>query len=52
MTYDRASVEVAIRFTSPTDSLDEESRLIYRMQPRDNLLGQRAEPVELEEAPF
>lgn len=48
LTYDRARVEVAIRFTGPDDSLDEESRLIHRLQPRDNLLGQ---PTE-EDVPF
>jgi hypothetical protein len=48
LTYDRARVEVAIHFTSADDSLDEEARLIRRLQPRDNLLGQ---PTE-EEIPF
>ncbi len=48
LTYDRANVEVAIRFTGPDESLDEEARLIHRLQPRDNLLGQ---PTE-EEVPF
>jgi hypothetical protein len=48
VTYDRASVEVAVRVTSPDDALDEEARLIRRMRPRDNLIGQ----PELEEAPF
>ncbi|HTR49502.1 MAG TPA: hypothetical protein VMJ10_02280 [Kofleriaceae bacterium] len=48
LTYDRAQVEVAIRLTSPTDSLDEETRMIRRLKPRDNILGQ----PELEDAPF
>lgn len=48
LTYDRGRVEVAIRFTDADESLDEEARLIHRLQPRDNLLGQPAE----EEAPF
>lgn len=48
LTYDRARVEVAIHFTSPHDSLDVEARLIHRLQPRDNLLGQPAE----DEVPF
>jgi hypothetical protein len=41
LTYDRDSVEVATRITSPSASLDEEMRLIARLRPRDNLLGQR-----------
>ena len=48
LTYDRASVEIAVRLTSPADALDEEMRLIRRLKPRDNLIGQ----PELEEAPF
>lgn len=48
LTYRRSSVEVAIRLTSPNDSLDEEMRLIRRLKPRDNLIGQ----PELEEVPF
>jgi len=48
LTYDRASVEVAVRVTSPDAALDEEARLIRRLRPRDNLVGQ----PELEEAPF
>jgi len=49
LTYDRGSVEVAIRLTKPDDSLDEESRLISRLRPRDNLIGQ---PIEEEAVPF
>lgn len=48
LTYDRARVEVAVRLTSPADSLDEEARMIRRLNPRDNILGQ----PELEDAPF
>lgn len=48
LTYDRASVEVAVKVTSANAAIDEEARLIRRLRPRDNLLGQ----VELEEAPF
>lgn len=51
LTYDRSRVEVAIRFTGPDDSLDEESRLIERMSPRDNLIGQRIDTTD-EEVPF
>ncbi|MCX5744591.1 MAG: hypothetical protein NT062_19040, partial [Proteobacteria bacterium] len=50
LTYDRDSVEVAVRLTSPAASLDEEMRLIRRLKPRDNLIGQ-PESVE-EEVPF
>ena len=47
LTYERDSVEVAIRLTKPDDSLDEEMRLIARLRPRDNLIGQveKAEAV-------
>jgi len=38
-------VEVAIRVTSPSTALDEESRLIRRLKPRDNLLGQVVDDV-------
>jgi hypothetical protein len=48
LTYPRHSVEVAVRVMSPDDAIDEEARLIQRLRPRDNLLGQ----PELEEAPF
>jgi hypothetical protein len=48
LTYRRESVEVAARVTSPERAMDEEERLIRRLRPRDNLLGQ----PELEEAPF
>lgn len=48
VTYDRASVEVAVKVTTPDAAIDEEARLIRRLRPRDNLLGQ----PELEEAPF
>ena len=40
LTYPRASVEVAIRLTKPSKSLDEETRLIRRLKPRDNVIGQ------------
>ena len=41
LTYPRNSVEVAVRRTKPSASLDEEMRLIARMRPRDNQIGQR-----------
>ncbi|MCX5742972.1 MAG: M23 family metallopeptidase [Proteobacteria bacterium] len=43
LTYDRGRVEVAVRVTSPSVAIDEEARLITRLRPRDNLLGQPAE---------
>jgi hypothetical protein len=49
LTYDRASVEVAVRVTPAADALDEEARLIRRLRPRDNLVGQ---PEPVEEVPF
>jgi hypothetical protein len=48
LTYERDSVEVAVRITRPSDALDEEMRLIHRLKPRDNLSGQ---PIE-DEVPF
>jgi hypothetical protein len=50
LTYARDSVEVAVRVTSPADALDQEMRLIARLAPRDNQIGQR-EPAE-DEVPF
>lgn len=46
LTYDRERVEVAVRVTSPDDAIDEEARLIRRLRPRDNRIGQ------VEEVPF
>jgi len=45
LTYDRGDVEVAVRITRASDALDEESRLIQRLRPRDNLIGQPVEDV-------
>ena len=46
LTYDRSRVEVAARVTTPGDAIEEEARLIRRLKPRDNLLGQPdEEPV-------
>ncbi|MGN6110206.1 MAG: M23 family metallopeptidase, partial [Kofleriaceae bacterium] len=50
LTYERSTVEVAIKTTTPESAHEEEMRLIRRLQPRDNQLGQ-PEP-ELEDAPF
>ena len=49
LTYPRDSVEVAVRITSPAEAIDEEARLIRRLRPRDNLIGQ---PAEEEAVPF
>ena len=46
MTYPRDRVEVATRVMSGPDAIDEERRLIRRLNPRDNLIGQP------EDAPF
>ena len=48
LTYDRRRVEIAVRTTAPAEAIDEEARLIRRLKPRDNLLGQ---PIE-GEVPF
>jgi hypothetical protein len=40
MTYPRGACEVAVRVTAPRDAIDEEARLIRRLRPRDNMLGQ------------
>jgi len=48
LTYPRGSVEVAVRVLPSSEAIDEEARLIRRLRPRDNLLGQ---PVE-EPIPF
>lgn len=50
LTYMRSDVEVAIKLTTREGARDEELRMIRRLEPRDNQLGQR-EP-ELEAAPF
>ncbi len=50
LTYDRDSVEVAVRLTSASASLDEEMRLIRRLNPRDNLIGQADHVAD--EVPF
>jgi hypothetical protein len=48
LTYDRSRVEVAVKVTSPSVAVDEEARLIRRLAPRDNLIGQS----EAEAVPF
>lgn len=50
LTYDRDRVTVAVRVLPPERAIAEEARLIARLRPRDNLLGQ---PDDLDEAvPF
>lgn len=50
LTYPRARAEVAVRVLPASRAIDEEARLIRRLRPRDNLLGQSES--ELEDAPF
>lgn len=45
LTYPRGRVEAAVRVTSIAKAPDEERRLIRKLQPRDNLLGQTEEGV-------
>jgi hypothetical protein len=45
LTYDRERVEVAVRVTPAGQALDEEARLIRRLRPRDNVIGQTEEEV-------
>lgn len=51
LTYHRARCTVAVRVLSPERAMAEEARLIVRLRPRDNLLGQTEESDE-EAAPF
>lgn len=48
LTYDRASVDVAVRVLPASRALDEEARLIRTLRPRDNLIGR----VPEDEVPF
>lgn len=50
LTYKRNRVEVAIKITTPEDAHEEELRMIRRLAPQDNQLGQPER--ELEAAPF
>lgn len=53
LTYPRDKVIVAVRVMPSDRAIAEEARLIARLRPRDNLLGQPDELDELEEAvPF
>jgi hypothetical protein len=51
LTYDRDRVTVAVRVLSPERALAEEARLITRLRPRDNLLGQPDDDLD-EAVPF
>ncbi|HEU4733447.1 MAG TPA: hypothetical protein VFT22_36390 [Kofleriaceae bacterium] len=52
LTYDRGSCTVAVRVLPAERAIAEEARLIARLRPRDNLLGQ-PDGIEAEEpAPF
>ena len=51
LTYDRDRVTVAVRVLPPDRALAEEARLIARLRPRDNLLGQPDDDLD-EAVPF
>jgi hypothetical protein len=52
LTYDRDRITVAVRVLSPDRALTEETRLIARLRPRDNLLGQPVDDDLDEVVPF
>jgi hypothetical protein len=52
LTYPRDRVTVATRVLSPARAMAEEARLIARLRPRDNLLGQPADDSAEEAVPF
>lgn len=52
LTYDRARISVAVRVVPSTRALTEEARLIARLRPRDNLIGQPVDDDAAEAAPF
>ena len=52
LTYPRDRVTVAARVLSPSRAIDEETRLITRLRPRDNLLKQPVDPTSDEVVPF
>lgn len=51
LTYPRNRVTVAVRVLPPERAIDEEARLIARLRPRDNVLGQPIDDAE-EVVPF
>jgi hypothetical protein len=52
LTYDRARCTVAVRVLPAERALEEEARLIARLRPRDNLIGQPDELDADEAVPF
>jgi len=52
LTYQRARCTVAVRVLPADRALREEARLIARLRPRDNLVGQPAEVADDEAVPF
>jgi hypothetical protein len=52
LTYQRDAVEVAARVLVDEDPVDEELRLIQRLQPRDNLRGQPVVEVVDDDEPI
>ena len=53
LTYRRARSTVAVRVLSPERAMAEEARLIARLRPRDNLIGQPEQDLAPDEAvPF
>jgi hypothetical protein len=52
LTYQRDRVLIAVRVLSPERAIAEETRLIQKLRPRDNLLKQPDEGSEQEVVPF
>jgi hypothetical protein len=52
LTYRRDRVLVAARVLPPAQAIAEETRLIQKLRPRDNLLKQSEEASEAESVPF
>jgi len=52
LTYDRERITVAVRVLPASQALAEEARLLARLRPRDNLLGQPVDDDQNEAIPF
>jgi hypothetical protein len=52
LTYDRDRITVAVRVLPAAQALAEEARMIARLRPRDNLLGQTIDDDQDEAIPF
>ena len=52
LTYPRDRVTVAVRVLSPSRAMEEETRLIARLRPRDNLLKQPVDATADDVVPF